>query len=99
MKIIASAGTQQKIDLLKSLGVHVAFNYKEEDAVKVLAEHGPVDIYWDNTSGYQTDAALLNMNMHGVIIACGAIAGLNDEEKGVVRVRSFTSLFPDNLDS
>ncbi|KAK7680402.1 hypothetical protein QCA50_016642 [Cerrena zonata] len=85
LKIIASAGTQQKIDLLKSLGVDVAFNYKEDDAVKVLAENGPIDIYWDNTSGYQTDAALQNINMHGVIIACGAIAGLNDEEKGVVR--------------
>ncbi|CAL1710176.1 unnamed protein product [Somion occarium] len=85
LKIIASAGTKPKVDLLKSLGTDVAFNYKEENAEKILAEHGPIDIYWDNVSGAQTDAALVNMSMFGLILACGAIAGLNKEDEGIVR--------------
>lgn len=37
-------------------------------------------------SGAQTDAALVNMSMFGLILACGAIAGLNKEDEGIVRV-------------
>lgn len=44
LKIIASAGSQQKVDILKSIGADVAFNYKEQDVNKVLAEHGPIDM-------------------------------------------------------
>ena len=33
-----------KVDILKSIGADVAFNYKEQDVNKVLAEHGPIDM-------------------------------------------------------
>jgi NADPH-dependent curcumin reductase CurA len=45
LKIIASAGSSEKIEYLKKLGVDVAFNYKTEDANKVLRKHGPIDMY------------------------------------------------------
>ena len=44
MKIIASAGTAEKIQLLKDSGADVVFNYKKEDISAVLAEHGPIDM-------------------------------------------------------
>ncbi|KAK7685726.1 hypothetical protein QCA50_011071 [Cerrena zonata] len=84
LKVIASAGTKAKIDLLRSLGADVAFNYKEQDVASVLAEHGPIDIYWDNTAGPTADAALCNMNTFGQIIACGAISSYN-EDGGAVK--------------
>ena len=44
LKIIASAGTKAKVDLLKTLGADVTFNYKEQDTEAVLREHGPIDM-------------------------------------------------------
>ena len=44
IKIIASAGSPEKIKILKNVGVDVAFNYKEEDTEKVLRDHGPIDM-------------------------------------------------------
>ena len=45
LKIIASAGSKEKVELMQSIGVDVPFNYKEEDTAKVLQEHGPIDMY------------------------------------------------------
>ncbi|KAH8926695.1 alcohol dehydrogenase [Atractiella rhizophila] len=73
LKVIASAGTPDKLDYLKSLGADVVFNYKTEDVNEILAREGPLDIYFDNTSGPQLDAALWNSNLGGRIIACGAL--------------------------
>ncbi|KIM71130.1 hypothetical protein PILCRDRAFT_94018, partial [Piloderma croceum F 1598] len=51
LKIIALAGTQPKLDFIKS-----------------IAEHGPIDIYWDMTAGSILDAAVANMEDYGLII-------------------------------
>jgi NADPH-dependent curcumin reductase CurA len=59
MKVIASAGSQEKIDYIKSLGADVVFNYKETKVADVLKNEGPVDVYWDNVGGESLDAALL----------------------------------------
>ena len=45
VKIIASAGSAEKVKVMKSAGVDVAFNYKEQDTFEVLKEHGPIDVY------------------------------------------------------
>lgn len=45
VKIIASAGTAEKVEIMKSAGVDVAFNYKEQDTFAVLKEHGPIDMW------------------------------------------------------
>lgn len=57
--MIASTGSDEKVDYLKSeLGVDVAFNYKKTSVWDVLKEHGPVDIYYDNVGEEQLDAAM-----------------------------------------
>ncbi|KAI0826371.1 hypothetical protein BC629DRAFT_1434809 [Irpex lacteus] len=56
LKIIASAGSDEKVEGLRKRGV-VAFNYKTQDANEVLKKEGPIDIYWDNVGGPQLDAA------------------------------------------
>ncbi|XP_072998998.1 2-alkenal reductase (NADP(+)-dependent) [Typha latifolia] len=76
--VVGSAGTKQKVELLKNqLGFDEAFNYKEEsDLNAALQRYFPqgIDIYFDNVGGSMLDAALLNMRMHGRIAACGVVS-------------------------
>lgn len=76
--VVGSAGTEQKIDLLKNrLGFDEAFNYKEEsDLNAALRRYFPsgIDIYFDNVGGAMLDATLLNMRPHGRIAVCGMVS-------------------------
>ncbi|KAG6700416.1 hypothetical protein I3843_08G107300 [Carya illinoinensis] len=76
--VVGSAGTSQKVDLLKNkLGFDEAFNYKEEpDFDAALKRYFPqgIDIYFDNVGGDMLDAALLNMRIHGRIAVCGVVS-------------------------
>ena len=58
MKVIASAGSDDKVDFIKSVGADVAFNYKTARTRDVLAKEGPIDVYWDNVGGETLEAAL-----------------------------------------
>ncbi|RZC80558.1 hypothetical protein C5167_043127 [Papaver somniferum] len=76
--VVGSAGTSQKVDLLKNkFGFDDAFNYKEEPnidaALKRCFPQG-IDIYFDNVGGEMLDAVLLNMRTHGRIAVCGMVS-------------------------
>lgn len=58
LKVIASAGSDEKCSFVKSIGADVVFNYKKTRTADVLAKEGPVTIYWDNVGGESLDAAL-----------------------------------------
>jgi NADPH-dependent curcumin reductase CurA len=45
LKVIASAGSEEKVKFMKSMGADVAFNYKTTDTRGVLAKEGPIDMY------------------------------------------------------
>ena len=42
--MIASAGSEEKIAFLRSIGTDVAFNYKTEKTLDVLRWEGPIDM-------------------------------------------------------
>jgi NADPH-dependent curcumin reductase CurA len=44
MKVIASAGSDEKVKLTKSLGADVAFNYKTTKTEEVLEKEGPIHV-------------------------------------------------------
>ena len=44
MKVIASAGSEEKINFIKSLGADVVFNYKMTKTAEVLEKEGPIDM-------------------------------------------------------
>jgi NADPH-dependent curcumin reductase CurA len=44
LKVIASAGSDDKVEWMKSLGADVAFNYKTTDTNEVLQKEGPIDM-------------------------------------------------------
>lgn len=45
LKVIASAGSSEKVQFMKDIGVDVAFNYKTESTDEILKKHGPLDMY------------------------------------------------------
>ncbi|CAA0829592.1 Zinc-binding dehydrogenase family protein [Striga hermonthica] len=76
--VVGSAGTSQKVDLLKDkLGFDDAFNYREEPdldaALKRCFPQG-IDIYFENVGGPMLEAVLLNMRFHGRIAVCGMVS-------------------------
>ncbi|CAE7099314.1 unnamed protein product, partial [Rhizoctonia solani] len=77
LKVIASAGSNDKVEAMKKVGVDVAFNYKVEDVAEVLAKEGPIDIYWDHIGGPQLEAAIGACNLYARIIVCGALLAFN----------------------
>ncbi|CAM6120238.1 unnamed protein product [Calypogeia fissa] len=81
--VVGSAGSQEKVKLLKEkFKYDEAFNYKEEPdldaAVKRCCPKG-IDIYFENVGGKMLDAVLLNVNVFARIIACGMISQYNLE--------------------
>ncbi|XP_038689412.1 2-alkenal reductase (NADP(+)-dependent)-like isoform X4 [Tripterygium wilfordii] len=79
--VVGSAGSNEKVDLLKNkFGFDEAFNYKEEqDLDAALKRYFPegIDIYFENVGGKMLDAVLLNMRLHGRIAVCGMISQYN----------------------
>ncbi|KAF5942261.1 hypothetical protein HYC85_019903 [Camellia sinensis] len=81
--VVGSAGTKEKVDLLKNkFGFDEAFNYKEEVLEAALKRYFPngIDIYFENVGGKMLDAVLLNMRLRGRIAVCGMISQYNLEQ-------------------
>ncbi|MBK1830770.1 NADP-dependent oxidoreductase [Verrucomicrobiaceae bacterium R5-34] len=83
-RVIASSGSDQKIEWLKSkAGVDAALNYRQVDDLSAqLGELCPdgIDVYFDNVGGDHLEAAIDHMNDFGRIACCGAIASYNDKD-------------------
>ncbi|KIY66931.1 NAD(P)-binding protein [Cylindrobasidium torrendii FP15055 ss-10] len=80
LRVIASAGTDDKVAFVKEIGADVAFNYKTTDTATILAQEGPLDIYWDNVGGETLDLALKYAARYARFIECGMISGYNHKE-------------------
>ena len=44
LKVIASAGSEEKVKFMKEIGADVAFNYKTTSTNEILDKEGPVDV-------------------------------------------------------
>jgi NADPH-dependent curcumin reductase CurA len=84
-RVVASAGSPEKVSwLLDEVGVHAAFNYREEPpgtALKRLAPEG-IDVYFDNVGGDHLEAALDAMRQYGRIALCGCVSDYETEATG-----------------
>ncbi|KAJ7648375.1 alcohol dehydrogenase [Mycena polygramma] len=94
LKVIASAGSEEKLKFMKDIGADVVFNYKTTDTREVLAREGPIDVYWDNVGGPSLDAALEFANTHGRLLSCGMIEGYN---KGYTPIKNMHLVFGKSL--
>ncbi|KAJ6574378.1 alcohol dehydrogenase [Mycena capillaripes] len=86
LKVIASAGSDEKVKFMREIGADVAFNYKTTDTREVLAREGPIDVYWDNVGGKMLDAALEHAAIKGRILECGTISGYNTGYEAVMNI-------------
>lgn len=81
-RVIGIAGTDEKVELLKSeFGFDEAINYNTtKDMTKAIAEVCPdgVDVYFDNVGGPISDGVHANINRLGRIVVCGAISIYNE---------------------
>jgi hypothetical protein len=77
LRVIGSAGSAEKVEWLRSLGVE-AFDYRETSMREALADG--IDVYFDNVGGEHLESALGALRPFGRVIACGAISRYNDEQ-------------------
>jgi NADPH-dependent curcumin reductase CurA len=81
-RVVGSAGSQAKIDLITSkYGYDSAFNYKDGKVSRQLAAAAPegIDVYFDNVGGDHLEAAIYAMNTGGRAAICGSISSYNAE--------------------
>ena len=83
-KVIGTAGGPDKCARVKQhYGFDDCLDYKQHDtpdkmqqALKKAAPDG-IDLYFDNTGGHVTTAALDSLNKYGRMVLCGAISSYN----------------------
>lgn len=84
-RVVGSAGTPEKIELLTSkYGYDAAFNYRHGDIADQLKAAAPdgIDLYFDNVGGEHLEAALRRFNDGGRVALCGAISEYNATDAG-----------------
>jgi NADPH-dependent curcumin reductase CurA len=91
LKVIASAGSDEKVAFMKELGADVAFNYKTTKTSEVLEKEGPIDVYWDNVGGETLEAALAAAAMNARFIECGMISGYNSKPYPVMNLMNIVT--------
>ena len=76
LKVIGIAGSDEKLEWLKSLGVDAGINYKTQHVYHALRKAAPegVDIYFENVGGSLLDAVLPQLNIGGRVPLCGYIS-------------------------
>ncbi|QXQ06662.1 NADP-dependent oxidoreductase [Sphingosinicellaceae bacterium] len=77
--VVASAGSDEKCDWLRSVGVDQAINYKGGnllEAVQAAAPQG-IDVYFDNVGGEHLEVAIEVANGFARFAECGMISAYN----------------------
>ncbi|KAF8135825.1 hypothetical protein EV363DRAFT_810677 [Boletus edulis] len=97
MRVIASAGSDDKVEFLKELGADVAFNYKTTKTSEILAKEGPINVYWDNVGGETLEAALNAAAKHARFIECGMISGYDGSSKPSKPISNLFSIIPKEI--
>ncbi|TDT97536.1 hypothetical protein EDD99_5684 [Streptomyces sp. 846.5] len=83
-RVIASAGSPQKVALLQELGAHAAVDYHDGPTVELLRAAAPdgIDLFFDNVGGDQLEAALDMLRLRGRAVLCGAVSQYGGEGTG-----------------
>jgi len=78
--VIGTASTDEKCEMLRSLGCDRPINYKKEELFEVLKKEYPngVDVVYESVGGMQFDAAVNNLAVKGRLVVIGFIGGCQD---------------------
>ncbi|KAH8552392.1 hypothetical protein BGW37DRAFT_519166 [Umbelopsis sp. PMI_123] len=82
LRVVGSAGSDDKVEYLKSIGFDAAFNYKTTDMDAALTKTCPdgIDIYFENVGGKTLEIVIEHMNTFGRIPVCGMISQYNRQQ-------------------
>lgn len=86
-RVIATAGSAEKVELCRSLGADVAINYREADFVDVVLEATDgrgVDVAFDSVGGDVTTRTFQCMGFNGRHLLVGFASGIEAEDEGIV---------------
>lgn len=80
--VVASAGSDEKLAWLKSVGVDATVNYKKGNLLENVRAAAPkgIDIYFDNVGGEHLEVALEVARPFARFIECGMISIYNSTE-------------------
>ena len=83
-RVIASAGTPDKVAWLRDVVGVDAFDYRDAELSEVLADLAPegLDVYFDSVGGDHLEAALAQLNRGGRVAICGSISEYESAPKG-----------------
>lgn len=77
-KVIATAGSEEKVQVCKDLGADIAINYREEDFVEIVNEHTGgrgADVIYDPVGGDVFHQSRRCINFEGRILIIGFAGG------------------------
>src|SRR3989338_7373133 len=77
-KVIATASSEDKLELAKKLGADFVVNYREEDfslKVKEITAKRGVDIVFEHTGEATWEKSILSLAKGGPLVTCGATTG------------------------
>ena len=86
-KVIATAGSEAKLDLCRSLGAHVTINYSDDDFVTSVLDATDgrgVDVAFDSVGGEITTKTFQCMAFNGRHLLVGFASGIEAEDLGIV---------------
>ncbi len=77
-RVLATAGTKEKVQICRQLGATAAVNYKTDDLDAALAKFGAIDVWFDTRREPDFDQAVKHLALRGRIIV---IAGRDARPK------------------
>ncbi|VDB92596.1 unnamed protein product [Peniophora sp. CBMAI 1063] len=77
LRVIATCGSDDKVAILRGLGVKHVLNRHTDDIAAELKRLGPIDIFLDLVGGPLLEAAIYNAAMNARFLICGSITTYN----------------------
>jgi putative PIG3 family NAD(P)H quinone oxidoreductase len=78
-RVLATAGTQRKLDFCRDLGADVAINYREQDFVDIVTAEGGADVILDNMGAAYLQRNVTALSVGGRLVVLGAQGGRKGE--------------------
>ena len=93
--VIGLTGSDAKLDLLRSLGVDRAINYRSDDLREILTREYPrgLDIAYDSVGGEIFDAFVDHLAMRGRLVISGHTSDFDKAIENVAQPRMYRKLY------
>jgi NADPH2:quinone reductase len=67
-RVMATAGSDAKLQICKQLGATAVANYKSGDLSAAIKKFGPIDLWWETVREPNFDLAVEHLNLRGRLI-------------------------------